>query len=334
MDSCSDSNAIHKLLILEDKNMPTEYKIFLILSLLTAFIYFLKGSIANIKSRSIKGNTITINADNKIIEKKPTVNETNFNVNHKNYVLADKFRWQNLPFLQFNCLNAKDIHSYQNFMSIKNKALHTDVLETTQSRYLPNIHKHLEEVSLDEKVFRWGKLFAKPDAVFFDKDKNEYLVVEYKNREFYALASLTPLSVFQLLVSAEVVKKHIFSRSAKGSDKRHINVRSFMRLNNKVIEVRGWKAAIQHVLAMLPNVLAAHEKDSISASQLARSFVLFDKVFKFRPKNEEDACFLGKLKHILMSKPAKNTKAIMPGKAEEKSPLANKVNGRVPPMAC
>jgi hypothetical protein len=236
----------------------------------------------------------------------------------------NKFRWEELSFLQFHCFEARDIHSYQNFLSINNTLEQDADNETTQSRYLPNIDKTLETVSLDEKVFRWGKLFVKPDAVFYDAEKDEYLVVEYKNREFFNLSSLTPLSVFQLLISAEVVKKHILSRSGLNNYTKKISVRSYMRLNNKVVEITGWNAAIQHVLAMMPNVLNAYAKDSISASELARAFVLFDKVFKFSPQNGDDARFLGQLKHILIRKPA--AKSLNQSTQEDKKHTVGQVN--------
>jgi len=188
--------------------------------------------------------------------------------------------------------------------------------------------------SLDEKTFCWGNVFAKPDAVFFDRAKNEYLVVEYKSREFYALGSLTPLSVFQLLVSAEVVKKHIFSRSSQGEKRDSIKVRSFMRLSNKVAEVKGWQAPIQHVLAMLPDVLSAHDKDTISASDLARSFVIFDKVFKFTKLSNEDKCFLGKLNHIRISKPAKSYKSKDAISSGKKPSMGCDLNHKPNPTPC
>lgn len=239
----------------------------------------------------------------------------------------EKFRWFDLPFLQFCCINAPEMSSYSQFSSIKDYGNENKASETVQDRFLPHFTKALEEVSIDSKTFCWGKLFVKPDAVFYDKDKNEYIVVEYKSREFLGLGSLTPLAVFQLLISSEVVKKHIFSRTNQGEKRRTMKIRSFMRLNNKVVEVRGWQAKIQHVLAMLPEVLEARGKDSISASDLARSFVLFDKVFKYKPQNQEDARYLGQINHIRIAKTApqlqtESKKAVISGNVKTPVPTS------------
>ncbi|KZY85401.1 hypothetical protein A3741_27885 [Oleiphilus sp. HI0069] len=223
----------------------------------------------------------------------------------------DKFRWIDLPYLKFDCLDAPDMSTYSQFASIKDFGSEDVKEESVQERFLPNFKYDLAEISIDSKTFCWSKAFVKPDAVFYDKDKDEYIVVEYKSREFYTLASLTPLAVFQLLVSAEVVRKHIFERTGDKGSRKKIKVRSFMRLNNKVIEVKGWQAMIQHVLAMVPEVLKARGGSSISASELSRSFVLFDSVFKFKPQNQEDARFLGQLNHIRIAKTSeRNTKAV------------------------
>lgn len=219
---------------------------------------------------------------------------------------TSNFSWASLPDIQFKHFDAPPTASYAAFAAVspcQHSSEHSPHQNSSaQSRFLPQIEKPLKSISLDNRLFKWKKVCAKPDAVFFDPELNEYMVVEYTSAKFYALHRMIPDQVFQLLVSAEVLRSSLVN-AALMVQLPAPRVRTFMRFDNKVLEITGWERLLQKVFALVPDLLTLLHKSSISASRLARYYVLINDEFKrHHDKNAFEASTIGRYKHLLMTR--------------------------------
>lgn len=219
--------------------------------------------------------------------------------------IAARFQWSQLPMLSFKSDDAEPMSNVAGFCSIgklgkDETARHS--WESPHEGYLPQIEQDLTVISIDNQTFDKDQLFAKPDAVFFDPQTNEFFVVEYKNRQFMGLHSLFPENVFQLITSALVIRGIVQSGAYIQANGKAPKVRCFIRLENKVTEIVGWECLSTHIWEMAADLIASQEKPSTNATEVAQHFVLFDPVFKKQTDDNDLRCIQGKLKHYRMAK--------------------------------
>lgn len=218
-----------------------------------------------------------------------------------------RFNWSDLPVLSFESVEAEPMTQQSEFGSMQHigKAQQAKRWSRPQDGYLPHIQEDLTAISIDKTSFEYNKLFAKPDALFFDPNTNTYFVVEYKNRQFRGLHSLFPENVLQLITSAHVIQKRL-SEGGYALAGRQPKVRCFMRLENKVSEVKGWESLGEHIWSMANDLMAALALDSTKSTDVANHLVHFDPVFKKQIQDNELRREQGLLKHYRMAKQAQS----------------------------
>lgn len=208
-------------------------------------------------------------------------------VNKKPPCTRHRFNWKDLGKLYFQLENAVNI----------NEQLDTELLtqcpQSVQKRLLPTINTPLKAISLDKKRFSWGNVFAKPDAVFATEHQQESYVVEYKTRQRPQLfTGIAPSHVLQVIISAWVYKQQM--QSAPTSHR----IRSFIRYSNGVLEIKHWEKLIPFIEEHVDTYFDVTGNASVSASDLAWFIYVTSPVFKYQPKNKEEAALKGKALHF------------------------------------
>jgi hypothetical protein len=210
------------------------------------------------------------------------------------------FLWKEIrDKITFQFINVKDVKELKSFASISSTNEKEADLESVQQKFLPHISEQLQLVSKGEICFKHGSVKAIPDAVFYDQNRNTFLVVEYKSWDYKSMWSIKPESVFQALISTEVMKREYIASSGVEDTEPHFE--SYLRLNNKCIKVDGWANVANNVMALARDVAAIKPSETVGASEASRMFVLFDPIFKCKPSNDKERRFLGILRHNRMS---------------------------------
>lgn len=217
---------------------------------------------------------------------------------------TDRFCWTDISCLSFKHFQVKSLEQFSGFASIKDIGMASlPQNEREQDRYLPHIKETLTPISIDNQTFNTNKVFAKPDAVFYDHLENTFYVVEFKSRPYKGMTSLYPENVMQLIISAIIINTLLKRGEFNLANGKQPKVKCVFRLENHVAEIEGWEALESHIMELAEDLIAAQTSvESLSSSELAQHFVLFDTVFKRDTKDKELKRVQGQLKHYRMAK--------------------------------
>lgn len=258
----------------------------LIMSLLILLLVSQIALVLYIKKRSIKSSIASSVRPVRSPSSPQTIAPARQMKNKAAPCARQRFNWKDLGKLYFQ------LETVPNVNELLDTELLTHTPQSIQKRLLPQINAPLNAISLDNEQFDWGNVYAKPDAVFTTSHQRESYIVEYKTRQRPQLfTGIAPTHVLQVIISAWVYKQQTKSNSISHQ------IRTFIRYSNGVLEIKHWEKLIPFIEEHVDTYFAITDKVSASASDLAWFIYVTSPVFKYQPKNNEEASLKGKALH-------------------------------------